>query len=712
MTKRDLKALFEPNSVAIVGASSDLSKWGGDVSARLLRGEHRRRVYFVNGRGGVVFDRPAYRSLRDLPEGPELVILAMPAHLLEAVVDDCVAVGVKAVVAVTAMLGEMDAEGKAREQAAVARLRAAGTVLVGPNCLGIADAASELAAVAFLDVLPGPVGLISQSGGFGEELNLRMAEFHLGFSRFVAIGNQADLDTAAILRSFIGHAPTRAVVVYAEELRDGLDFARAAHELVRSGTPVVLLAPGRSEGSARVARTHTGSLTPDSVCVDAACRAAGVVRVSTQRETVETLVGLLADARPAGRRVAIVSDGGGAGAICADVATLAGLIVPQFSVEVQNRLNTVLPLNAGCMNPIDFAAATYDPEAYERVIEIVVDSGEVDAIIASGVIGFWGSRFPSQTDMVEKERESLLRMAETVKKNGLPLLCSTPESSPVLDELRAGGLPLYRDVESVTAALARLIAATEPPLGVPELPPVEAPLTADGYWAARRALTAAGVPLASARRVCSADRVTTTSAAVERAITAADEIGYPVVLKAAGLLHKSDAGGVIIGIANAEALAAAIRDLRERLGRDADELALERMATLAAGVELILGCRWDARFGPLITVGIGGLYAELLADTQTALAPVDERVARQLLEGLRGAPLLHGARGRGELDIHAAARAAADLSRFAAAHPEVAAVEVNPLLVLPRGVVGLDARLVLLDEGPSRIPSPVRRAVS
>ncbi len=659
------------------------------MSARLLQGEHRRAVYLVNGRGGEVLGRPAYASLRDLPEGPELVILAMPAKLLEAVVDDCVAVGVKAVVAVTAMLGEMGAEGRAREQAAVARLRAAGALLVGPNCLGVADTTSELLAVAYLDVLPGAVGLISQSGGFGEELNLRMAEYHLGFSRFVAIGNQADVDTPEVLRSFVGHAPTRAVVVYAEELRDGRAFARAAHALVCSGTPVVLVAPGRSAASARVARTHTGSLTSDSVAVDAACRAAGVLRVDTQREALETLVALLAGGRPRGRRVAVISDGGGSGAICADVLARAGLEVPAFSLATQERLREALVENAGCANPVDFAAATYDTGAYERIVDMVGGCGEVDAIVASGVIGFWGARFPEQTDMVEKERVSLLRMAALARDRGYTLLANTPQSCAVVDDLRAGGLPLFRDVESAAAALARLVAAAEPPLGVPDLPPPAAPVAEEGYWEARRALADAGVPLVAARRA----RTTA------EALAAADELGYPVALKAAGLLHKSDAGGVVLGLADAEVLAAAVDDLRERLGAGAEDLALERMAPLAEGVELILGCRWDERFGPLLTLGFGGLFTELLADTRTALAPVDEETAERLLLELRGASLLRGARGRPPLDVGAAAAAAAALSRFAAAHPEVAAVEVNPLLVLPQGAVGLDARLVLAASG-------------
>jgi len=687
---RDLTSLFAPRSVAIVGASGDRSKWGGDVGARLLRGEHRRRVYLVNGRGGEVFGRRAYPALRDLPEGPDLVILAMPATLLEDVVEDCVAMEVKAVVAVTAMLGEMGAEGKARELAAAARLRAAGALFVGPNCLGVADTTSELYAVAFLDVLPGRVGLVSQSGGFGEELNLRMAEFHLGYSRFVAIGNQADVDTPEVLRSFVGHEPTRAVVVYAEELRDGRAFARAAHELVASGTPVVLLAPGRSEASSRVARTHTGSLTSDTVAVDAACRAAGVLRVDTQREALETLVALLGAPRPAGCRVAVVSDGGGTGAICADAVSAAGFEVPAFSDATHERLRAILPANAGCSNPVDFAAATYDPEAYERVIGVVAGCGEVDAILASGVIGFWGARFPEQTGMVAKEHASLVRMAEEVKAGGLPLLANTPEVCAVVDDLRARGLPLYRDVESAVASLARLAAARQPPLGVPDLPARAArPVCAEGYWQARAALAEAGVPLVEARRTSSPGG----------ALAAAADLGYPVVVKAAGLLHKSDAGGVVLGVADDEALAEAVRDLGERLGPGVGDLALERMAPLDAGVELILGCHWDERFGPLLTVGVGGVYTELFADTRTVFAPVDEALAERLILELRGAPLLCGARGRPPLDVAAAARAAAALSRFAAAHPEVAAAEVNPLLVFPQGAVGLDARLVLSATG-------------
>jgi acyl-CoA synthetase (NDP forming) len=686
---RDLTPLFDPHSVAVVGASSDTSKWGGDVSARLLRAEHRRRVHFVNGKGGEVLGRPAYASLRDLPETPDMVILAMSARLLEEVIDDCIALSVRAVVCVTAMLGELGPEGKARELAAARRLRDAGSLLLGPNSMGVADTATGLHAVAYVEVQPGTVGLISQSGGFGEELNERLREFHLGFSRFVAIGNQADVGAAEVLRSFVGHAPTAAVVVYAEEVRDGRDFVQAAADLVASDTPVVLVAPGRSEASVRVARTHTGSLTSDATTIDAACRAAGVLRANTQREAVELLVALLTGQRPRGRRVAVISDGGGTSAIVADLCAMAGLTVPPLREQTQARLREALAVNAGCSNPVDFAAATYDPEAYERAVELVLATDEVDAVLAGGVIGFWGDRFPEQTEMVAKERASLVRMADQVLAGDVPLLASTPQACAAVDDLRRRGLPVYRDVESAVGVLARLVEASERPgTGLLPLPSPAEPVVTEGYWEARRVLAAAGLPLVPARPVLTE----------EEALETAAVLGYPVALKAAALLHKSDAGGVALDLRDAAALSEAVTRFRERFGSET-AFALERMAPLAQGVELIVGCRWDARFGPLLLVGMGGVLTELFADVRAALAPVSEDGAAHLIRELRGAALLGSVRGSPALDVEAAARAAAALSRFAAAHPEIESAEINPLLVLPRGALGLDARLVLMEKG-------------
>jgi acyl-CoA synthetase (NDP forming) len=759
---RDLSALFDPRSIAVVGASSDEAKWGGDLAARLARGEGDRRLYFVNRRGGLVQGREAYRSLRDLPEAPQMVILAVPAQAFEEALDDALAVGARALVGIFAGLGETGDDGRARERAAAARVREAGAVMVGPNCMGVADTASGLQAVAYLDIPPGGLAFVSQSGGLGEDLVVRALEQGVGFSRYVTLGNQADLRVTDVLEGLVDHAPTRVVAVYGEDLGDGRAFVRAARALVASGRPVVVLSPGRSAASSRMARSHTGSLAPDGVVLDVACRAAGVVRVSTLGELFDAVLCLLPGRRAGGRRLAIVSDGGGHGGLAGDAAATAGLSVDPLAPEVVGRVRAALPVVAGS-NPFDFAIGTIDPDAYGAVVEALEGADGVDAVLAVGQLGYWSARFPHFEEQVAREREGAARLGAAAERSGTPVVvCSAYPRSPTAALLRAQGVPVYHEPDAAVRALRHLIEAGEaedrirgawdapghhdlvvpspaPPLGSeewerrsrgPEGTPRSrgvqgapqshgegtpqshggegaphthggegTPHSRDGekgrrshgdgegqlereYWLAREALGAAGLAVVEARRVVDLDE----------ALRAADDLGYPVALKALGALHKSDRGGVALGIGDDDQLRERLSDVRERLSPPA--FSLEHMAPLGEGIELIAGCRWDRHFGPVLLVGFGGLYAEIFADRQLALAPVSERGAAELLGRLRGAALLTGARGRPPLDLAAAARAAAALSRFAAAHPEIAELEANPLLVTEEGVLALDARLV------------------
>ena len=709
---RDLTALFDPRSIAVVGASNDESKWGGDVAARLARGDDRRRLFLVNRRGGRVQGREAYRSLRDLPEAPDMVVLAVPAATFEAALDDALAVGARALVAIFAGLGETGAGGKARERAAVARLRAAGAVMIGPNCMGLADPASGLQAVAYLDVPAGGLAFVSQSGGLGEELVVRATEQGIGFSRYVTLGNQADVTATEVLAALVDHTPTRVVAVYGEDVGDGRAFARAARDLVASGRPVVLLSPGRSAAGARAARSHTGSLAPDAAVLDAACREAGVVRVATVGELFDAAVCLLPGRRARGRRLAVVSDGGGHGGLAADIAMAAGLDVNPLSPPVVAGVRAAFAASMG-ENPFDFALGTIEPGAYGAVVEALVAADGVDAVLAVGQLGYWGARFAHFGDQVTAEREGALRIGAAAARSGTPVLvCSTYPRAPAAAALRAAGVPVYHEVDAAVTALGHLVAVDEAEErlaaeregrrggGLPEVSPPAEPLVATGarrgrearpadapalahdFWLAREALAAAGLAAVDARRVLDAD---------EAAMAAAD-LGYPVALKALGRLHKSDRGGVALDLAGADELRAAVVDMQARLAPP--EFALERMAPVGDGVELIVGCRWDPHFGPVLLVGFGGLYAELLQDVRLALAPVSEAGAAELLGQLRGAPLLTGARGRPPLALAAAARAAAALSLFAAAHPELAELEANPLLVTAEAALVLDARLV------------------
>jgi acetate---CoA ligase (ADP-forming) len=681
---RDLRPLFEPRSVAVLGASNDQSKWGHWLSRGALKGEARRAVYLVNRNGGEVVGRPAYHSLAELPEPPELVVLTLPASAFEGAVDDSLAAGAKAIVAITAGLGETGPEGLARERAVVKRVRAAGAMLLGPNCLGIFDSGVDLE-LASNELPGGPIGLVSQSGNLALELGLLFGEAGLGFSRAVSIGNQADLEAAELVEALVEHEATRVITVYCEDFRDGRAFARAAQRAVEGGKAVILLTVGRSEVAARAARSHTGALVSELVAVDAACRAAGIQRVETPKELVDLAQAFLTPLRPRGRRVAVVGDGGGQGAIAADVVSARGLELPTLSDGLSEQLGAVLPPSAATRNPVDFAGGgEQDFTNFERVVRLLLESGEVDSALLTTYFGGYSAL---AEEFREPERSVARGMARAAADTGRPLVVHTMYwRSDAATALREAGVPVFREVEAGAGALAHLVESVERrPHGVPGLPrPREdgSPVR-EGYWEARELLAEAGIGFAPARNVRTR----------EEALAAADELGYPVVLKALGLLHKSDAGGVVLGIPNPEALSDVFSALATRPSPAA--YSVERTAPLAEGVELIVGCRRDPRFGPIALAGLGGLYAELLKDVAVALAPVEEDEAADLLRSLHGAPLLLGARGRPPVDVGAAARALAVLSQLAAERPEIAEVEVNPLLVTPEGALGLDARVVL-----------------
>jgi acyl-CoA synthetase (NDP forming) len=684
---RDLRPLFDPRSVAVLGASNDPAKWGQWLSRGALKGEGRRAVYLVNRNAGEVLGRPAYRSLADLPEAPELVALAVPAAGFEEAVDASLAVGSKAIVAITAGLGEMGPDGVARERAVVERVRAAGAMMLGPNCLGVYDAGADLE-LGSNELQAGPVGLISQSGNLALELGLLLGDAGLGFSRFASIGNQADLEAADFVSALAAHEPTKVITVYCEDFRDGRAFARAAQQAVEGGKAVILLTVGGSEAAVRAARSHTGALVSDLVAVDAAGRAAGFQRVATPKELVDAAQAFLTPWRPRGRRIGVVGDGGGQGAIAADVASALGLELPTLSDGLSARLAGVLPATAATRNPVDLAGGgEQDFDNFERVVRLLLESGEVDAALMTT---YFGGYSEYADEFREHESEVARGMGRVAAETGRPLVVHTMYwRSDAAAALRTAGIPVFREIEAGAGAVARLAESVERlPRGVPELPPPpQGEALVDGYWEARELLAAAGIPFARARR----------AGTPAEARAAAAEIGYPVVLKALGPLHKSDAGGVALGIAGEEELARVLSRMATRLSPEA--YSVEQMAPVGDGVELIVGARRDRRFGPVALVGIGGLYTELLRDVAVALAPIQEDEALDLLQSLRGAPLLVGARGRPPVDLTAAARAAAALSLLAARRPEIAEVEVNPLLVTPDGALGLDARLVLGEKG-------------
>ncbi|WP_067183953.1 acetate--CoA ligase family protein [Microtetraspora niveoalba] len=715
-----MEVFRDPRSVAVVGASADRAKWGYWLARGALAGAHRRDVHLVGRPGAVVEGVPCLPSLRDLPRPPELVALCVPPHAVPEVVDEALDLGARGFVGITAGLDQALGEGTERRLAG--RIAAAGARLLGPNCLGLYDAVTELE-LAWGAFSPGGLAIVSQSGQLGLALGTLAAEAGLGVSRFVSLGNQADVTAAEALADLAGHTRTRVVALYAEDFGDGRALVETFSALRTAGKPVIVLTVGGSEASRVAARSHTGSLTSAAEVVDAACRAGGAIRVASPGRLVDLAQALAAPAPPRGRRVAVVSDGGGQGALGADVAEAEGLRVVPFSEGLAEHLAGLLTPAAATANPVDLAGAgERDLTCYAQVIEAIAESGQVDAVLLTGYFGAWGGDNPA---LDGPEVEVAGRIAAVARRIAVHV-DTMGRGTEALAALREERVPVYPRVDGAAWALAQA-AALGAPRGTPAapgLPPerVEAGggggAPGRGYWAARELLAAYGAPFPPGRLIDSdpngdADDGRMGGACTDarprghtdrdRAVATlggADGLRAPYVLKADWLEHKSEAGGVVVGIPDAEALRRAHEEMAGRLGPG--RYVVEEMDTREHVVEILVGGRRDPAFGPVVVVGFGGTEVELWRDTVTELAPVTTETALDMLRSLRCHPLLAGWRGRPPLAVEPLAELVVTVSRLLAERPDVAEIEINPVRVGTGGVLAVDALITSRDRPGER----------
>lgn len=686
-----LSVFSDPRSVAVVGASADPTKWGYWLARGALQGAHRRAVHLVNARGAVVEGTRSVASLQNLPAAPELVVVCTPADSVPAVVEDALELGTRGFLVITAGLDLAD--GKAGlESRLAATVRAAGARMIGPNCLGIYDATAELE-LAWGTFTPGNLAIVSQSGQLGLELAGLAAHAGLGVSRFVSIGNQVDVSAVDVLDDLVAHESTRAVLLYLESFDGGRALLAAMARLRAAGKPVVVLTVGASQASRTAARSHTGALTTATEVVAAGCRAAGSVLVDTPAQAVELAHLLLGSPLPAGRHVAVVSDSGGQGALAADTLTRAGLVVPPLSAGTAAALARSLPPTAAVGNPVDLAGAgEQDLDSYAHVVETLLDSGEVDAVVLTGYFGCYGDDTP---ELVERELEVVKTLADAVRVHRRPVVVHSMSSdSQAVQTLRANAVPTLHTIDAAARSLGLAADLAERgddavPVVVPG-PEVSA-VRATSYLEARARMAAYGVVYPPAEPV-------RTPADVR---AAAERLTAPFVLKAGWLEHRSDVGGVVVGLADGDAAVAALLEMSARLGDG--EYVLEELDDRSSVLELIVGGRDDPAFGPLLLVGIGGVRTEVYRDVQVALAPVTADQARAMFGRLRGAALLDGWRGAAAVDVAAAAEVAEAVSRLIADGTDVTEVEINPLRVGPGGALAVDALVVLgaSDAGPA-----------
>ena len=688
--RRDLTALFEPRSVLLVGATADELKWGGWVTKSFAATRDRRATHFVNRRGGELYGIPAHTSIADVGAEIDLAVIVVPAPGVPEAVTESLALGAKALVIITSGFGETSAEGRAVQEAMVEEIRAAGAVLLGPNCLGLYDDATNLN--VYGGTFPsGDLAFATQSGNLALEVALLLEHQGLGLTRFASVGNQADLTIGDVIRDFAYHESTRVVGAYVESPRDGAAFADAVREAA-SRKPVVLFAAGRTAAGAHAAASHTGNLAAESRVLRAICRDAGAVVVDTPGEFVDAVATLRTGLGIGRRRVGVVADGGGHGVVAADVVTESGLEMATLAEATKQAMTPHLKHNAPA-NPVDLAGADASMLwCFHGLVDAMLAADEVDAVVMTGYFGGYGAYHPEAGD---EELRVVDAIAQAASDRGKPVVVQSmeePSANASIRRMKEIGLPVFPRIEQAVAALTRLdrppVVAVESAAAVPTVELSARP----AYPEARAVLAGLGIPFPPG----------TLATTPEEASAAIAEVGAPAAMKAvaADLLHKTDAGGVVLGVGTPEVAAETFGAMTHRVEQAAgvalDGIWVERMAA-HDGVDLVVGAKRDPAFGPVVLIGVGGVFVEILDDVVLAPAPTDPAHLVGLMRTLRAFPMLAGARGQAPADLEAVAAIAARLGDLLVAHPEIAEVEVNPLRAGADGAIALDARIVRSD---------------
>ena len=694
MSKDGLDYLLDPASVAVIGASEDLGKFGGRALHNLIEGGYQGRIVPINRARDSLRGIEAFPTIADAPGEVDVAVLAVPSQFVDGVVGECADAGVKACILISSNFAEAGAEGLARQNALVEAARAAGMRLLGPNCLGLAVPRRGLAlspTVVFTlggGLTPGAIALVSQSGALMTQMYAAALDTGAGFSACVSVGNQADLELVDVIEHYIDDPESRVIACYIEGLKCPPRFVAALARAREAGKPVLITKAGRSPSGARAVTSHTASIAGEFAAFAAAAARHGAVLFHEVEDMIRAadVVARCAPAR--GTRYAVVSGSGGGAVLATDklaatdfeAAVLTGDSVAVLAgsyAEPHRRL------------PIDLGASQkgYGPDRSALAAGVVAGDANVDCIIlAMTPQPFIGETVEAFVSAAKAANKPLLVSAQAGLVRGEMATVLARHDYPSLPNIDAA-IRCLETFRGLAAPVPDFVAVE--PMDVPDGLPASGQLSEID---AKALLRVAGVTTTS-------DSFASTR---DEAIAAAGSLGYPVVLKAQSptLVHKSNAGGVRVGLADDDAVGAAWDDIAASLTRHGfDDMAGCVVAEMAVGVaKMIVGARFDPAFGPLVVIGFGGVLVEVVEDVQVALAPISPDHALTLMKRLRLWPLLDGARGRPPADVAAAAEAASRVSHLAAGlGARLAELDVNPLIVgaAGAGAVAVDGRATL-----------------
>jgi len=702
---RDLEPLFVPQSIAVIGASNRPGTAGHEILKNLIAAPFAGVIYPVNPKRRAIMGIRCVPSIAHIDEPVDLAVLIVPAPLVEKIVNECADRGTRYFVVISAGFKEIGGEGVAREQRLKDLARKRGLSILGPNCLGLINTSPDVSMnAAFGGPMPaaGCMGLISQSGALAAALLDYARGRGIGFSRFVSFGNKADVNEIDLLRALAGDAATKVILMYVEDLSCGQGFIETAYAITHGPHPKPILAikTGRTEEGAAAAASHTGSLAGSDEVYDAIFSQSGVIRVDSVEELFDYAEVFAEPSLPAGYKTAIVTNAGGPGIMATDACIRYGLQLARFQDYTLKSLRFQLPPTSSLKNPVDVIGDARD-DRYRAALDAVVADEGVDQVLVlvtpqamtnSREIGEVVAEIESFSDKpivaCMMGEADVLPGVRVLKNNGVPTypfpenaMRAMAAKTRFAEWIRSPERSYRRfdmNHEAIDAVFSETLAAGRSQLV--ELPALEV-------------FTHAGFPVVPYELARSSDE----------AVAAAEKLGYPVVLKIAGprILHKTDVGGVRLNLATAEQVRVAsdemIASVRSKMGEDVEIWGVLVQKMLEPGKEVILGMTRHAQFGPLLMFGLGGIYTEALRDVAFRLAPIRENVAGQMIRSIRAHRLLEGVRGEPPSDLDTVADCLLRLSQLVTAHPRIKELDLNPVIVYPRGRGGVvaDARIIL-----------------
>jgi acyl-CoA synthetase (NDP forming) len=707
--EQSLENVFHPRSVAVIGASEVPGKASERRTRSLIEGGYEGNIYLINPKRSELFGRKAYPSITEIDGEVDLVMIVVAPRFLTSAVADSVKMGAKGIIIITAGLGESGEEGKKIEAEILEEAATTGAFVIGPNCSGMFSASANMNFLGVPQIQGGPISVLAQSGNVIDSLTHYARMRGVGFSKIISVGNAIGVNFHEYIDYLKDDPDTKVIMAYLEGIKEGNSLVRVARETAKK-KPVVALKVGRSSAGARAAASHTGSLAGDDVIVDAAFRQAGIVRVANADELFDMAEVFASCPLPKGNKVAILSEGGGDNSIAADNAEKYGMDVPVLSTKTQEKMKPFLLEGMPASNPIDYGGtAEENPHMITECVKVCMEDDQVDGIFITGFFG--GFKDIIAPHVAELEEKASHDMVDLVQKYTKPLFVHTSFArDPIqsLEILKVAGVPVIESSERTAQCLSALMhfSINQNKISQMHIPTAEAkdhPRVKQLFkkvreearhnlleTESRELLTEYHISLPDAKLADS----------IEKAVEVGNAMGYPLAMKVVSpdIIHKSDAGGIKLGLKDQEDIKTAFKEIITNAQRVAEKKNI--IGTLISpmakkGQECIIGMIRDAQFGPVIMFGLGGIFVEVLKDVSFRVAPLAAEDIDEMVKEIKGYKILTGIRGEKPKDIDAIKDILARLSEIVIDNPEIKEIDLNPVIVHEKGASIVDSRVIL-----------------